>query len=48
MNVKRIVIGAAILLVVVAGVMYVSGRREQPAPDQAAEQPVFLEFMTPT
>jgi hypothetical protein len=48
MNVKRIVLGAAILLVFVAGVMYVTGRREEPVPEQAADLPVFLEFMTPT
>jgi hypothetical protein len=48
MDVKRIVFGAVILLVVVAGVMYVSDRREEPVPEQAAEQPVLLEFMTPT
>ncbi len=48
MDVKRIAIGAAILLVLVAGVMYVSGRREEPFPEQAGELPVLLEFMTPT
>jgi hypothetical protein len=48
MDVKRIVLGAAILLVVVAGILYVSGRREQQAPEQVAELPVLLEFMMPT
>lgn len=48
MDVKRIVLGAVILLVVVAGVMYVSGRREEPVSEQVADMPVFLEFMTPT
>ncbi|MFP4481872.1 MAG: hypothetical protein ACLFN0_03650 [Thermovirgaceae bacterium] len=48
MDVRRILIGAAILLVVVTGVMYVSGRRDKPVPEQAAELPALLEFMTPT